>query len=58
MICNNCKTKMTCGCQKRTATDGAAVCGNCVMAYENALKRQPNSQNINVTKVVYTPPKK
>lgn len=60
MICNNCKSKMTCGCQKRTASNGTAVCSNCVMAYENSLKRNnpANPQNINITKAVYSPPKK
>jgi hypothetical protein len=51
---------MTCGCQKRTATNGTAVCSNCVMAYENSLKRNnlANPQNITITKAVYSPPKK
>lgn len=60
MICSNCKSKMTCGCQKRTASNGTPVCSNCVAAYENSLKREAksNAQNIQITKAVYTPPKK
>lgn len=60
MICLNCKSKMSCGCQKRTASDGASVCSTCIAGYENALKRgkKDNPQNIQITKAVYTPPKK
>lgn len=37
-LCNNCKSKLSCGCQKRTASDGKPVCANCVAAYEKSLK--------------------
>jgi len=36
--CPNCSTKFTCGCQKRTASDGAPVCSNCLALYEKQLK--------------------
>ena len=40
--CSNCKKKLSCGCQKRTAKDGASVCSNCVAAYESKLvTKQP-----------------
>lgn len=33
--CPNCKKTLSCGCQKRKASDGKAVCSNCITAYEN-----------------------
>lgn len=36
--CPNCATKFTCGCQKRTASDGKQVCSNCLALYEKKLK--------------------
>jgi hypothetical protein len=41
--CPNCKTKMTCGCQKRTASNGAAVCSTCISQYETSLKLTPSN---------------
>jgi len=32
--CSNCKKNLSCGCQKRTASDGVSVCSNCSVAYE------------------------
>ena len=37
--CPNCKAKLSCGCQKRVASNGAAVCSMCITAYENMLKQ-------------------
>lgn len=39
MTCNYCKKTLTCGCQKRIASNGAQVCTNCISAYENNLKK-------------------
>ena len=36
-ICANCKAKLTCGCQKRIASNGAHVCSNCIASYEASL---------------------
>lgn len=36
--CPNCKAKLSCGCQKRTASNGASVCTMCLTSYENNLK--------------------
>lgn len=36
--CPNCKTRLTCGCQKRTASNKAQVCSNCISKYEMSLK--------------------
>ena len=38
MNCPNCNAKITCGCQKKTASDGKQVCTNCVALYEKQLK--------------------
>jgi len=32
--CSNCKKNLSCGCQKRTATDGKSVCTNCITNYQ------------------------
>lgn len=37
-ICSNCKSKLSCGCQKRTASNGMGVCNNCLPQYEAQLK--------------------
>lgn len=32
--CPNCKTRLSCGCQTRKASDGTKVCTNCIGKYE------------------------
>jgi hypothetical protein len=36
--CVNCKTKLSCGCQKRKASNGVQVCSNCLSSYESQIK--------------------
>lgn len=43
MNCPNCNTKLSCGCQKRTASDGKQVCSGCLPSYESKLKEQQNT---------------
>lgn len=43
-MCPNCGTKLSCGCQKRTASDGKQVCQNCITQYETALKNKKAQQ--------------
>lgn len=38
MNCPNCNQKLTCGCQKKIASDGKVVCTTCLAAYENKIK--------------------
>lgn len=38
IICNNCKAPLGCSCQKKTASNGASVCANCIGTYEANLK--------------------
>ena len=40
MNCPNCNTALSCGCQRRTASDGKEVCSSCVQAYEHNLQIQ------------------
>ena len=32
--CSNCKKSLSCGCQRRTASNGMAVCTTCIGTYE------------------------
>jgi hypothetical protein len=43
--CTNCGSVMSCGCQKRVASDGKHCCKNCITTYENNLKLIKNSQS-------------
>lgn len=36
--CLNCNRKLSCGCQKRKASDGKSVCSNCLSTYEAKIK--------------------
>jgi len=38
MKCSNCNRKLTCGCQKKTASDGTACCNSCVGAINTKAK--------------------
>ena len=38
-MCSNCKSNLSCGCQKRTASDGKSVCTKCQTSYETKLKQ-------------------
>ena len=39
--CPNCKVRLSCGCQKRIASNKTQVCTSCITAYEVKLKQQP-----------------
>ena len=36
--CTNCKRTLSCGCQKKVASDGTSVCSNCIAQYEANLQ--------------------
>lgn len=38
ILCTNCKAVLSCGCQKRKASNGAAVCTVCIGPYEAKIK--------------------
>jgi hypothetical protein len=44
-ICTNCKSRLSCGCQKRTAKDGKSCCNGCVHGYNATIqiKQQKNT---------------
>lgn len=33
-ICTNCKIQLSCGCQRRDASDGMSCCDQCIHTYE------------------------
>jgi hypothetical protein len=39
MNCPNCRAVLSCGCQRRTATDGKQLCSSCLQSYEQNLKK-------------------
>jgi len=41
MNCPNCNKTLTCGCQKKIASDGKAVCTSCLASYEEKIKEAP-----------------
>jgi hypothetical protein len=50
--CLNCNSKLSCGCQKRLASDGKQVCSKCLAAYEQKVAeakalRQQTTPRIN-----------
>lgn len=40
--CLNCGRNLTCGCQKKKASDGKSVCASCAAQYELKLKATIN----------------
>jgi hypothetical protein len=47
--CSNCGKGLSCGCQKRTASDGKSVCSNCLSKYEATLKPKPQPKPTSTT---------
>jgi hypothetical protein len=47
--CLNCDSQITCGCQRRHASDGKLVCTKCIEQYEKGLAelKQAKQQNNN-----------
>lgn len=50
--CSNCKKTLSCGCQRRTASNGIPVCSNCQATYEASLGNKA-VVNSTATKVLY-----
>ena len=44
MNCPNCQSLLSCGCQKRTASNGRTVCQNCITSYETHLKQEAQAR--------------
>jgi hypothetical protein len=51
--CSNCKKQLSCGCQRRNASNGVQVCTNCLSSYESQIKiiNQPSISTEAETKV-------
>lgn len=45
-VCPNCKAKMSCGCQKRKASNGQPACSSCVAKIEAQLKKTNGPNNL------------
>jgi hypothetical protein len=43
MNCSNCNARLSCGCQRRRASDGKQCCSTCVAGYEQKIKGAPSS---------------
>ncbi len=54
--CLNCNKNLSCGCKKRTASDGKSCCSDCLSSYEAGLKKLKTTTANNV--VIYKAPKK
>ncbi len=37
--CANCGNQLSCGCQRRTASNGTQVCSSCLARYEASIKQ-------------------
>lgn len=49
-LCPNCKTKLSCGCQRRTASNGTTACSSCIDSYERELKKsKPTLAKVNTS---------
>lgn len=35
--CSNCNGRISCGCQRRVASNGVQCCSSCIKAYEQGL---------------------
>ena len=45
--CSNCKKTLSCGCQKRTASNGQSGCTSCIAALETSAKQtKPATTNM------------
>jgi transcription elongation factor Elf1 len=36
--CSNCNQQLSCGCQKKNASNGIQVCSNCLSSYESQIQ--------------------
>ena len=52
--CSNCNQTLSCGCQRRNASNGVQVCTNCLSSYESQIQvNNQSSVNIEVeTKIM------
>ena len=53
--CSNCKTKMSCGCQKRNSSTGVVGCTSCITDTTNTKKNTTSSNTNNALKRFWGP---
>ena len=41
--CSNCGKALSCGCQRKTASNGRSVCNGCISSYEDTLRTEKNA---------------
>jgi len=53
--CSNCNKQLSCGCQRRNASNGVQVCTNCLSSYESKIQiiNQPSVSTESETKVTH-----
>lgn len=44
--CPNCGTALSCGCQKKKASNGMQGCNNCIAKLEQQVKTSTNAANL------------
>jgi transcription elongation factor Elf1 len=49
--CPNCGTKLSCGCQKKRASNGVFVCRSCITRYEKSLQPAQETPKENTTQL-------
>ena len=55
MNCNNCNARMSCGCQKRRASDGTSCCSSCLAFYEKKLQAEKQIKSVNAPNKTWDP---
>ena len=55
MNCNNCNARMSCGCQKRRASDGTSCCSGCLAFYEKKLQAEKQIKSVNAPNKTWSP---
>lgn len=59
MTCLNCNAKLSCGCQKKVATDGKQVCSSCLTSYQKKINAaNATSNSVTSVKAKFNPSKK
>lgn len=44
--CPNCGNQLSCGCQKKKASNGTLVCNSCLFKYEQSIKSDSQSGTV------------
>jgi len=55
--CQNCKRTLSCGCQRKTASDGKQVCSYCIDSYQGSKSTsfKSNTKDVSNEPVIKTP---